>query len=105
MGTTMENLKSIIRYFAVPKGEEDIRIVYDATASGLNDHVWTPSFWLPTIDSLLRSLDTDSWMADCDIGDMFLNFELHPSAWPFAGVDIAPILEPEELAQVSWWYH
>jgi hypothetical protein len=105
MGTTLENLKSIIRYFAVPKGEEDIRIVYDTTASSLNDCVWAPSFWLPTIDSLLQSLDTDSWMAERDISDMFLNFELHPSAWPFAGVDIAPILEPEELAQVSQWYH
>ena len=42
-------LKSLIKYFAVPKGLEDIRIVYDGTASGLNDAVWAPSFWLPTI--------------------------------------------------------
>jgi hypothetical protein len=86
--TTGLRLKSLIKYFAVPKGIDDIRIVYDGTASGLNDSVWAPSFWLPTIDSLVRALDADSWMADRDIGDMFLNFQLHESVWPFAGVDI-----------------
>ena len=90
VGTTVP-LSSLIKYFAVPKGEDDIRIVYDATASGLNKCVWAPSFWLPTVDSLLRALDSDSWMADRDIGDMFLNFELHKSAWPFTGVDLKPI--------------
>ncbi|KAL3801923.1 LOW QUALITY PROTEIN: hypothetical protein ACHAWO_010695 [Cyclotella atomus] len=32
-------LKSLIKYFAVPKGLDDVRIVYDGTASGLNDSV------------------------------------------------------------------
>ena len=64
--------KSMIRYFAVPKGEDDIRMVYDATANHLNECVWVPSFWLPTIDSLLRTLDKYSWMTDRDVGDMFL---------------------------------
>jgi hypothetical protein len=85
-------LKSLIKYFAVPKGLDDIRIVYDGTASGLNDDVWAPPFWLATIESLIRALSDSSWMADRDIGDMFLSFALHPSAWPFAGVDIGPIL-------------
>ena len=77
--TTGVDLKSLIKYFAVPKGLDDIRIVYDGTASGLNEAVWAPSFWLPTIDSLVRALDADSWMSDRDIGDMFLNFHLHES--------------------------
>lgn len=101
MGTTLENLKLIIRYLVVPKCNDDVRIVYDATASGLNDQVWAPLFWLPTIDLLLRSLDTDSWMVNRDIPDMFLNFELHHFAWPFVGVDVAPVLEPDELASVA----
>jgi hypothetical protein len=105
LGTTLENLKSIIKYFAVPKGDSDVRIVYDAAASGLNDCVWSPSFWLPTIGSLIRALDVDSWMADRDIGDMFLNFELHHSARPFCGVDLAPVLDPAEAAGVQRWYH
>jgi hypothetical protein len=79
--------------------------VYDGTASGLNDALWAPSFWLPTIDSLVRALDADSWMADRDIGDMFLNFQLHESLWPFAGVDISPILDEEGKISKQRWYH
>jgi hypothetical protein len=30
-------VKSFIKYFAVPKGEDDIWLVYDATANRLND--------------------------------------------------------------------
>lgn len=100
------NLKSLIKYFAVPKGEDDIRIVYDATASGLNEAVWAPTFWLPTIDSLVRALDDNCWMADRDIGDMFLNFMLHESAWEYAGVDIKPIRTGEGTnVKSARWYH
>jgi hypothetical protein len=106
VSTTEEFLKSLIKYFNVPKGEKDVRIVYDATASGLNNAVWAPPFWLPTIDSLLRALDGDAWMTDRDIGDMFLNFPLHDSAWSFAGVDIQPIFTEEEVSmKKKRWYH
>jgi hypothetical protein len=44
-------------------------------------------------------------MADRDIGDMFLNFQLHESAWPFAGEDIGPLLSKEDKVSVSRWYH
>jgi hypothetical protein len=102
---TKFDIKSLIKYFAVPKGLLDVRIVYDATASGLNDAVWAPSFWLPTIDSLVRSLDSSSWMADRDIRDMFLNFQLHESTWCYAGVDIQPIMMSEEIsAKKARWY-
>lgn len=37
-------LKSLIKYFSVPKGEDDARIVYDVMANNLNDRVWVPSF-------------------------------------------------------------
>jgi hypothetical protein len=29
-------------FFAVPKGEDDIRLVYNVTSSGLNKMVWAP---------------------------------------------------------------
>ncbi len=29
-------------FFSVPKGENDIRMVYDGTKSGLNDSMWAP---------------------------------------------------------------
>jgi hypothetical protein len=46
-------IKSYIKNFAVPKGEDNIRMVYDATANKLNNAVWAPSFWLLTIDTLI----------------------------------------------------
>jgi hypothetical protein len=57
-------VKSLIKYFAVPKGEDDIRLIYDVTANKLNKCVWVSAFWLPTVDLLVRALDKDSWMTD-----------------------------------------
>mmetsp|Transcript_16585 Transcript_16585/g.33365 ORF Transcript_16585/g.33365 Transcript_16585/m.33365 type:complete len:85 (+) Transcript_16585:234-488(+) len=37
------SLKLLIKYFPVEKGEDDIRMVLDATANELNDAVWVPS--------------------------------------------------------------
>ncbi len=77
--TTGIKVKSLIKYFSVPKGDDNVRMVYDATAKKLSECVWVPTFWLPTIDSLVRALDKYSWMTDRDIGNMFLNFQLHRS--------------------------
>jgi hypothetical protein len=60
-------VKLLIKYFALPKREDDIRMVYDATANKLNDCVWVATFWLPTIDSLVRALDKNLWMTDRNI--------------------------------------
>ena len=57
------------------------------------NHVWSPKFWLPTLDSLLCTLDQDSWMADRDIADMFLNFQLHADVVPYTGVGLGPMYE------------
>lgn len=97
MLTEGTEIKSLIRYFAVPKGDDDVRIVYDGTANGLNASVWVPSFWLPSLDSLVRSLDAFSWMTDRDVADMFLNYQLHASAKPYTGIDLGPLrLEEKE---------
>ena len=68
-------------------------MVYDATANGLNECVWSPPFWLPTLNTLVRCLDEDSWMTDRDMGDMFLNFQLHESAVPFTGVQLLSLYD------------
>eukprot|EP00985_Skeletonema_marinoi_P010946 scaffold5151_cov168-Skeletonema_marinoi.AAC.1 len=102
------SLKSLIKYFPVEKGEDDIRMVYDATANELNDAVWVPSFWLPTVESMLRSLDENSWMmdCDCDIGEQFLNYPLHKDVWPYTGLDFGPILSEKDLEDgKASWYH
>jgi hypothetical protein len=53
-------VKSYIKYFAVPKVDNDVRMVYDVTANKLNESVWVPTFWLPTIDMLVRGVDRGS---------------------------------------------
>ncbi len=54
-------------------------MVYDARANGLNDCVWVPPFFLPSVEALLRIVDHTSVTEDRDIEEMFLNFELHPN--------------------------
>ncbi len=99
-------VKSLTSFFAVPKGENDIRMVYDGTKSGLNDAMWAPWFSLPTIETHLRFVNECSFMGDIDIGDMFHNFILHGKNQCVAGVDLTSFF-PEEMvlkgfAQVLW---
>ena len=91
-----DTLESWIKYVGVTKGilngvVQDWRMVYHAGANGLNDCVWAPPFGLPKVDSLLRIVDLDTVMQDCDIEEMFLNFELHPSVRKYTGVDVGPL--------------
>ena len=57
-------VESNIKYFTVPKGDNNIRMAYDATANKLNEVEWVPTFWLPTINSLVRAVCFTSWMTD-----------------------------------------
>jgi hypothetical protein len=84
-------IKSLIKYFAVPKGTDNWRIVFHAGANKLNDCVWTPSFCLPTVNSLLRIMDEGTFMQDMDVGEMILNFQLHPNTMRFAAVDLGSL--------------
>ena len=89
-------VNSLTGFFAVPKGDDDIRIVYDATACGLNDALWSPNFALPTIDSVLRNAEPTSWFSDMDLGEMFLNYFLDEEVREFAGVDV------REIGGIKW---
>jgi len=51
--TCAGTVSSLTFYFAVPKGEEGIHMLYDGTKSGLNDMMWAPWFPLPTIEAHL----------------------------------------------------
>ena len=44
---------SLTSFFQVPKGEDDIRMVYNLTACGINATLWAPSFWMLTITDVL----------------------------------------------------
>ena len=84
-------VKSLTGYFAVPKAKTDIRVVYDATACGLNEALWAPNFFLPTVDSILRNASASTWFGDIDLGEMFLNYPLDEAIRPYAGVDVTMV--------------
>jgi hypothetical protein len=88
--------------FAIPKVKDkngltlDIRPVYDAMKSGLNDAVWVPTFWMPTCETLFRCLEFTSWIGDSNLGEMFLNHHLEPRMHPYAGMDLTGFVTSEE---------
>jgi hypothetical protein len=88
-------VSNVTSYFAVPKGISDIRLVYDATRSGLNQCIWVPSFRLPPTEAMTDQLTSTSWMSDHDIGEMFLNFPMHQSIQAYCGIDLKPYLHPD----------
>ena len=89
-------IKSLTSFFSVPKGEDDIRMVYDGTKSGLNASLFAPWFGLGNVTSMLRTVESRTWSADNDFGEMFLNFWLHPDLRAHTGIDITDLF-PEEL--------
>jgi hypothetical protein len=93
-------IRSLMFMFDVPKGTDDLRMVYNGSKSGLNDALWAPWFCLPTIETMTRALMPGYWCADNDYGEQFLNFELHDDLKPYYGVDLSQLL-PEELNEVT----
>ncbi|KAL7565118.1 hypothetical protein ACA910_005125 [Epithemia clementina (nom. ined.)] len=83
-------------FFAVPKGDSDIRMVYDGTKSGLNESLYAPWFPLPDTEGLIRTLDNHYWCVDNDYGEMFLNFWLHPELQELSGMDFTPLYGQKE---------
>lgn len=82
------SVESLTSFFAVPKGDDDIRMVYDGTKSGLNASIWVPRFPLPTVNTMLRAVTFGTVMSDFDIGDCFLNFILHETLQALCGIDL-----------------
>ena len=78
-------------------------MVYNATSSGLNDAVWCPWFALPTVETHLRAVEVGTFMADCDVGEMFLNFLLHDKIRRLAGVDLTEFYPSECLPGGKGW--
>ena len=97
-----DSIESLTHYFAVPKGEDDIRMVYDLTASGLNDALWAPRFWMPTILNVVDCATDASWYGDVDVGEMFLNFPLDINMRKFCGVDLSWMQEDGKTLWKCW---
>ncbi len=90
-------------YFAVPKVKVEIRMVFDASCSGLNAALWDLNFGLPTVESLLQGGGFDSWMRDIDIGETFPNFSLFESLHEYCGVDLRPYFQEAGDKGKTWW--
>jgi hypothetical protein len=80
--------RNTVPRFAVPKGTTDIRVVWDLKKNGLNEHMYTPGFFLPTMGTYLRRLPPGSYSGDFDIGEQFHNYMLHESERCFCGVQV-----------------
>ena len=96
--TDIKLVEAMMFMFHVPKGETDIRMVYDGTKSGLNDSLFSYWFALPTVDSMVRWVVAGAWLADNDYGEQFLNFPLHPDIRKLCGVDLSQ-LYPEQCEE------
>ena len=95
-------VKSLTSFFAVPKGDSDIRVVYNLTACGLNEALWAPSFWMLTIDSILDVATHKSWFRNIDAAEMFLNYKMDKQVQPYAGVDVSWAEKGKALRWERW---
>lgn len=63
-------------------------MVYDGMSSGVNRITWAPSFFLPTSATLDQMLESYSYQADMNAGEMFLNFPLDENVRKYCGVNL-----------------
>jgi hypothetical protein len=87
------DFRTAVPRFPVPKGADDIRVVWDLAKNGLNEKMFTPSFFLPTMHTYLRRLPAGAYCGDFDIGEQFHNYLLHESEQVYCGVEIPPALK------------
>lgn len=103
----IEEVEAMMYMFHVPKGADDIRMVYDGSKSGLNDALWAPWFALPNVDTMARWCVAGSWLADNDYGEQFLNFPLHKDLQRYCGVDLTQLFpewkDPKFRLVVGRW--
>jgi hypothetical protein len=88
-------VNSLITFFGVPKGEDDMRVVYDGSLPGLNAALWCPWFMLPNTNSHLRTVEPGTFMSDVDIDEMFLNFFLDWHLRKYAAVDLTSYFDDD----------
>jgi hypothetical protein len=68
---TEGGVHSLTTFMLVQKGIEDMQMVFDETKLGLNNALWVPRFPLPTLNTILRAVDENTFMGNMDIGEMF----------------------------------
>ena len=94
---------SLLHFFAVPKGDSDIRVVYDGTFSGLNDNLWSPNFFLPTARHAGELLNYHSWMSDMDFGEFFHNFHMDEKIRKHSGIEVGCLSQHPRAGKPLRW--
>ena len=94
--TYEKEVKSYIEYVAVPKGLDDIQMVFNGSSCGLNLSLFAPNFWLPMSNTMTILLSFGYRVVDMDIGDFFPIFPIHPSLRSHSGIDVSPIRQALE---------
>ena len=74
--TPVGQIKKFTEYFAIPKGEDDIRMVFNGTKEGLTEALWALSFWIPNATSMLRKMSYNHKPVGIDLGEYFINLPL-----------------------------
>ena len=95
-------IKWDIRCFGVPKGDNDIRLVYDGARSGVNKVVYIPTFFVPTSLSLCRILMLNAHQMDEDVGEMFVNYPMLASFRRYCGVKLTRFKEVKDFSDEDW---
>lgn len=86
------SVRNTVPRFPVAKGADDIRVVWDLAKNGLNECMFTPSFFLPTMPTHLRRMTAGTYHGDFDIGEQFHNYLLHQAEQQYCGVEVPPVL-------------
>ena len=89
-----------VDYFPVPKGEDDIRVVFDGSSCGLNKALWAPNFYLPSASLAVMLLSFSTWMSDMDFGEMFHNFPMEDRLRKCSGVEFEN--KRKEIKLLRW---
>ena len=79
---------TLISFFFVPKRTDNIRIVFYATVSQLNDYLWDKKSMLPSMGSVFIMVGLKAHMVDLDVGEFFSNFQLSLVLAKYCGVDL-----------------
>ncbi len=82
------HVKALPSFFTVPKGDNNVQVVYNGTKSGLNDCLWAPCLRLPMVEQHLGAVQPGTHLGDVEIGEQFHDFLMHPSLQLFAGIDL-----------------
>ena len=64
-------------------------MVYDLIASGMNDELWDPIFWMQLVENLFDVAIHLYWFGDMDVAKMFHNYKVSEIMQPYVGVNLS----------------